>query len=507
MKPWIISVAIVIAVIAVLLFAFLTADDTSDDDIPAGGDYLYAVYTDPIANINVVDVYESHDDGDGPTPMQQRYRSSIGLDGINGNWRFDTETGLGPFNSFYAAINLMDDCEEYRSDDSNEKRLSTSAGRIAYILDPGDLGSTLSGHTFNGRLYNIMLVIPTVYWTSARIVQDVSIGNLVKGLEYNVLFMSSSPGYELPDGTVVEDMIPYAHSASLEEGIADFTSNVYPYLCLGVYESSLTTAEYAVGEGKLVSQSGTVISHAKTVDEYKSYADALTPAASKDLPSAYQQWNFYQWTLYKMMCYTVIGCKNVQIMVGMGYCSDENTSAAITGSTDTVGFVGLAPYTVSESGEVTSEDGRVSGKLFIENGWGSVNEFVGDTFVEGYRADDQHLHAGNYLGGRPMIDSRTQPDTGGIWADVSDSKWIISTGASAMVWDMPFTTERTWHDKDPGYPGDLVNSGSSGVYSLVVGGNWDHGVYDGLAFACGGYAIDYTVDYRGARLAYLLGSE
>lgn len=41
--------------------------------------------------------------------MTQRYRTTASIDGINPYWQFDKDTGKGPFGTFYAAINLMDD--------------------------------------------------------------------------------------------------------------------------------------------------------------------------------------------------------------------------------------------------------------------------------------------------------------------------------------------------------------------------------------------------------------
>ena len=497
-----ISAAIAVSVFAVLLCSFIVSNEHSDDGIPNGEDYLYVMYTDSVANINVIDVYESHYESGSATPLEQRYRTSVGIDGINGFWKFDSN-GLGPFNCFYAAINLLDDCPEYAADDSGEKRLSSSVGRIAYVLDPNDLGSTISGHRYNGELYNIMLVIPTVYWSSAKIVQSESVGNLKEGETYNILFMSSRPTYSLDKDHKMTDMIPYAHSASYETGKTDFSSSVYPYLCIGVYESYVSDSDDIIGEGLLVSQSGRAVSHNKDVDEYKQYADMLTPASTKGLVSDYQLWNFYQWTLCKMMGYTVMGSKNAQVMIGQGF-SDDNTSPARSGSTDDVGFYGNAKSTESESGEITTEGGRVSSKLFIENSWGSLNEFVGDTYVEGFTSDDQRLHAGNYLGGEFLIDSRDLPDTGGVWADISPGKGISAADSRAWVWDIPILTEKGSHPDDPGYPGDAMNGASSGVHSVVTGGNWDHKHNNGLAFACAGYEIDYTAQYRGARLAYLL---
>lgn len=82
---------------------------------------------------------------------------------INDYWQFDTETGLGPFNCYYVAMNLYDGDN---FDDVSQSRLSKDKGAVAYILDPYSLNKTLEGYTFNPMLYNIMMVVPTMYWYS-----------------------------------------------------------------------------------------------------------------------------------------------------------------------------------------------------------------------------------------------------------------------------------------------------------------------------------------------------
>ncbi len=54
-----------------------------------------------------------------------------------------------------------------------------------------------------------------------------------------------------------------------------------------------------------------------------------------------------------MMCYAVMGSKNSQVMVGDGY-TKGNDSPAVTGSTDSLGFYGIADSTKSASGQTSS---------------------------------------------------------------------------------------------------------------------------------------------------------
>ena len=496
-------VGILVAVAAVAAVIMLVDDGTVDDD-----GYLYAVYTDADRNLDVIDVYESHYDGGTATALSQVYRHPDAVDGIDQFWSFDRKTGVGPFNSYYAAINLSSDAGLYLSDDSSERRMSASVGRIAYVLDPFDLSRTLNGHVFSGDLYNVMLMIPTVYWTSEKTIAERTEGNIVEGREYNVLYMSSEPTYKPSGHDTVTGMVAYAHSASTVVGKTDFKTDIYPLLGIGVYESYVTTDSDSVSKGLLVSQSGRVPASGHDVDAFKSFADALTPAQSSGPGSDYQEWNYYQWTLYKMMCYAVMGSKNSQVIVGAGY-TEENPSSAVTGSTDAIGFVGVAESTRTSSGDVQAGVGKTASKLFIENGWGSLNEFLGDAFVAGDGPDSQILYAGNRLGGDDLLTTRHQPSTGLVWANVHASgepqRIIADTSADPSTWDAPLTSDANRDSYfDPRYPGDVTNSAKSGVNSITVGGRWDNTCFAGVAFACAGYDISEANEYRGARLAYLL---
>jgi hypothetical protein len=505
MNPLTIGVA-ALAAVAVIAGAFLLASDHGSE----GEGYLYAIYTDPETNLDIVDVYESHIDGGRATEMCQRYRTSGAPGGINAFWGFDGDTGKGPFGAFYAAVNLAEDCPAYDADDAAEKRRSASPGCVAYILDPDDLGRTLAGHAFDPSLYNVMLVVPTVYWASDRVVAERTEGNLVEGREYNVLYVSSDPSYTPAGHGRIDGMRAYAHSASTVSGKTDFDSNIYPYLGIGVYEG-YATVEGDFAPGVLVSQSGRVPTAGPDVDGFKELVDALVPASGKGLQSAYQQRNYFQWTLCKIMDYAVMGSKNSQVMVGLGY-TGENDSAAVTGSTDRIGFYGEAPSTVSASGQTSSEAGRVSSKLFIENSWGSVNEFVGDAYVAGDSADTMALYAGNFLGGEPLIESRNQPSAGQPWADIykgGDPHRVISAASTgSTTWDTPTASNANAAAySDPAFPGDIVNSSEGGTNSLTAGGRWDNNCYAGTAFICGAYAIDLANEYRGARIAYLMSED
>ena len=130
---------LIACLVAVLALAAAIAVFHDDRQGPDEDGYLYVVYTDAGRNLDVIDVYESHFENGKATALSQKYRTSDSAGGINAFWKFDKDTGKGPFNAFYAAINLLDDFPGYDADDIAEKRMNTSAGTVAYVLDPYDL--------------------------------------------------------------------------------------------------------------------------------------------------------------------------------------------------------------------------------------------------------------------------------------------------------------------------------------------------------------------------------
>jgi hypothetical protein len=280
-----------------------------------------------------------------------------------------------------------------------------------------------------------MLVVPTVYWKSVG----------------TTLYLSSSPSYTAGQ-TTVEGMVAYAHTAT-----SGGVSKVYPYIGIGVYEASVDVG--AEQETRLLSVSGATPKTDVTCDTFKGYADNLTPAAGSD----YQQWNFYQWTLYKMMAYTVMGTKNSQAMLGDGPVS--NSSVSKTGLADAAG-----PYADSTSTYT---------KLLIENPWGSLYQFVGDTCFFG-----RTLQAGNTLGGA-TISNHPQSEVSGDLP--SSDGWISATYSSSAYWDLP----RSVGKSSTGFscPGDRVWS-SFGWCSLCVGGS--DGSSSGVSSLFGNRDLSYS---------------
>ncbi len=432
------AVAIMVLSPAVPAWEEADAADSDDSSVPEPKQYMYAITTDS-KNVNITKVRAS--ENGSALKVISEARTAGGASNISGFWDFDRTTGMGPFNSFYAAINI----EEGSGYDSGERMLSSAVGSVAFVLDPYDLSKTLGGTAFEG-MYNIMLVIPTVYWKATS----------------TTLYLSSSSSYNA-GGSVVKGMTAYAHTATLPDG----STKVFPYIAIGVYEAS-------VSDGKLLSVSGATPACWTTNDGFKLRADALTPAPGSD----YQQWNFYQWTLYKMMAYTVMGTKNSQAMLGDGPVS--NSSVSKTGLADAAG-----PYADSTSTYT---------KLLIENPWGSLYQFVGDTCFFG-----RTLQAGNTLGGA-TISNHPQSEVSGDLP--SSDGWISATYSSSAYWDLP----RSVGKSSTGFscPGDRVWS-SFGWCSLCVGGS--DGSSSGVSSLFGNRDLSYSRSDIGSRLAYVMAAD
>ncbi|AMK13532.1 TIGR02543 family repeat-containing cell surface protein [methanogenic archaeon mixed culture ISO4-G1] len=292
---------------------------------------------------------------------------------LNSYFSFDNVTGIGPFNSFYAAVNIGN-----TQTNGGEHKLSSQSGRIAYILNPDNLKQAIiSTDTPNGAYsgkttdvgyydipaddladYNIMLYIPTVYWHS----------------DSTHLWLSNKPDFfeGIDDGADPSLMEARAH---IVNGV------VKPYLALAVYEG------YVTDDGKLVSQSGKNPTTYKSIGQLRVSANNLNADVQG---GQYMVWNFYQWTLYKMMAYTVIGTKNSQLAIGDGVTRSSTASLRVTGQGDDQGAYWGGVKFNGNSYTGTYANGRSPVKLFLENTWGSLHDLVDDAWLF-----DGQLHAGH----------------------------------------------------------------------------------------------------------------
>lgn len=267
-----------------------------------------------------------------------------GTDGY-GSWKWDLETGLGPFNSFYAAFDI---------DHGNV---------MVAKLNPFDLSKTIDGYDldFTNHRYNIMWVLPTVYWKIGEISVEVpGEGDTTTTVTYPTLTLTN-------DATA--GGVAYAHTIN---------GHTYNYVAYGVYEAYNDTITVD-GTSKTIvtSQTGKTPTYSVSRPNFRNYASNVEMDASLSLteenPAYCLIWNFYQWELYKYCALTMMEDFNAQSTVGNGkvYTSDNNIRYNTTGLTDLMG-----PY-AGTIGDVTqSENDADSVKLFIENAWGSLADFV-----------------------------------------------------------------------------------------------------------------------------------
>lgn len=359
----------------------------------------------------------------------------------------------GPFNTYYVAINLA---SGDNSDDAGETRLSKEKGEVAYILNADNLHQTAKGYTFDPTLYNAMLIIPPVYWYS-----ELDSGSTDTGK----LYMASSPDAFVSMGITADKLKDYAHTYT-SGGVVGHA----PAIAIGVYEGYNDN-------GVLTSQSGRTPTASTSLTDFVSLA---TAGNTDNTYGSYQLWNYYMWTLYRMMGFTVMGNMDSQYMMGQG--PTNMSASSITGLTS--------------SAYEKSVDAQSSVSLFIENTWGSVYELIGDTTINNYV-----LSVGNVAGGSTSTSeiSNTLEET---ITFPSSSDMYGTFNHASDGFGAPLTV------RGEGIAGQAINdrifvSGSSNR-SFSVGGNWSLTVGAGLS--CLDVRSNWTgvSDSVGSRLAYLI---
>lgn len=361
-------------------------------------------------------------------------------DSKNAIWNFNSE-GYGPFNSCYAAVDA-------------------STGQIAYHLEPNNLkrvfGASTDLTTAELSSYNIVWLIPTVYWK-------------VSG---NSLILTN----DIADETGFE---AYMHTTT------NNSTKIWKYVGIGVYEASTETIN---SKTCLMSQSGKTPAANIQISTFNTYR-ANTPGDAII-------WNFYQWTFLKMATYMVGMGKNTQQIWGNGNTSSSSKST--TGLGDT-------------SGSYVSDTTTFS-KVFVENSWGSVREWI-----SGAVASSRALYTVR-TSESSSFSSTTGMDASGISLASSGTgtKWITSTNKNAQYWDFPTSCVSTSNATDTSYPGDGVWSESdSGVTAIIVGNDYTGGTRAGinatmsiLKWAMGQSSADTNRGYStGTRMAYYFDTD
>lgn len=350
-----------------------------------------------------------------------------------------------PFNVFYAALNLSDGAN---TDDAGQTRLSTEKGAIAYVLDPNNLRQTWDGYTFDPTLYNVMLIIPPVYWYSDGT---------------SKLYVASSP--TAFDGLTLKD---YAHTYTSggQTGHTDMIG-------IGVYEA------YNL-DGTMVSQADRTPTANTSLTSFVGLANAGNTDNSN---STYRVWNYFDWTLYKIMCWFIMGNTDSQYMMGAG---PTNMSASpVTG--------------ITTSAIQKSANAQSSVSLLLENTWGSVYEWIGDavnnagTLVAG-NALVQPTTAANVV--NVLEETVTMPTSSGYYNTINTSSDAFGTVA---------TVKSSSGTAGQGI-NDIIYGSSSLSNAVAVGGTRNNRNEAGLSYCSTTNNWASLFPSLGSRLACSMGA-
>lgn len=392
MKTKLFAFLAVALMLALPLAAFVPSAD-ADSDSDDGIDRI-----DDIADLQPIDLPEGFEDGDAM--LLGDTRATGVLEGMYpGSWTWDRTTGIGPYNSFYGAFDI---------DNGNA---------FVGVLDPYDLSKTVSGDDLptEGH-YNIMWIVPTVYWS---VDND---GNLE-------LSNDSSKG------------TAYAHTID---------GHVYRYVAYGVYEG--TPNDDGTSPTILTSESGKLPVNQMSRSQIRSLAQAndVSGLGSEAFPMI---WNFYQWELYKYISFTTIEDFNSQGVVGYGHVYGSN-SIFNSGETDELGpYAGL--YGTS------SYSGTSSVKLFLENTWGGMLEYVdGIIFTN---TSDMYLDSSH----NPSDATSESTYVVHVNYPLPTSGFPTSISTDAVIWGMG--TDTTGGSRSVGLS-DYITTNTVGNRTLTVSG-------------------------------------
>ena len=367
-----------------------------------------------------------------------------------GSWTWNTTTGRGPFNSFYAAFDMQNGNAYYA------------------VLNPYNLTKTITGEDLPAPLtrWNIMWVLPTVY---------------IKSTANSLTLTNDSTA----GGTA------YAHTIN---------GHVYKYVAIGVYEGSTTTLN---NQTVLTSTTGTMPAANATRATFRGYAHNYAMSSTLNESSSYPAysmlWNYDQWQLFKDICFATMEDFNSENTVGNGHAFTNNSTYSYqTGALNTMGPYAGLPAKITD--EVTALSyGSDSVKLFIENAWGGVLDFVDGAVFDG--------RTGVYL------DSSSNPTDAHTGTYVTYHQWptAIQNGYpisiqtdNARVWGFQGSTVG---GSDTTGTADYIWTSADADRVLGVGGGawsgWGNSVRSGVSSSYVPAALSYADASLGARLAFV----
>lgn len=304
-----------------------------------------------------------------------------------------------------------------------------STGKMVCHLDPSNLKKSIDGDSIDGKGYNIMWCIPKIYLKTSD--------------NGSTLTMSSNSS----DGTLAS-----AYTVNRTS---------YNFLGIAVYEATL-------GGSALGTQSGQTPKASTSLADYRTYAHNTKVEGGQAL-----LWNYHMYQLYRMCSLGVM--ENFDSQAQIGYGNASGSSSSKTGGMDSMG-----PYYGTSSASSTGA------KLFIENAWGSLWEYVDDAWWS------NGLYAGQNVNPTSNASDKTKTSvTSGL-----NGYGTYPYSTQLDSWGLPTKT-------GSGGP-DYIYSQSSGS-ALVVGGGWYHGASAGLSYLHNGDGGG--TGNSGSRLSFLFDAD
>lgn len=404
---------VVVAVIAAYLLvgASCAISEGGDEADASTSTYYIKLNIDGTATYSTDGTYYSSKDHIGSS--SNGAYTSIGNTN-SGSWAWGDD-GYGPFNSFYAAFD------------------ATNNNKMVAHLDPDNLSMTVSGKSLSyydsnwKNDYNIMWVIPTVYWYTSG-------GSLI-------LTNDSSRG------------TAYAHTLS---------GHTYSYIAIGVYQGNVTTVS---GKTVLTSMTDKTPTTNLTRSDTRDYASNGGMNVDGNSTGVSSLWNFYQWELYKYCAVSVMGGWDSQSIAGNGVSyksSGQSGIAKTTGATYASG-----PYSGTRGSSTSYCNDSV--KVFIENAWGGVFQYVdGALFEYGSGSDTVYIDTS----AKPS-DSTSGTYVTRVGGISNESGWGDNLSTNVYIWGMPTgkkSSESSSSTKDRFYP---PGDDDDGKYAIRVGGQAD----------------------------------
>lgn len=440
---------VMVIMMAVSAVPVMLQDDGLEAAVGDGGAYSYTITYDPSlmsttsAAISTADMTAISHTGT-PTTL-----SSMN----EGSWTWNATTGLGPFNSFYGAFDIQ------------------NGNRFYAVLNPYDLTETISGQDLPTPLtrWNIMWVLPTVYISSTSTTLTLS--------------NNSSTG------------TAYAHTID---------GHVYKYIAIGVYEGSTQTLG---SDTILTSTTGTMPAANATRAVFRGYAHnysmSTTLNESSSYPAHSMLWNFDQWTLFKDICFATMEDFNSQNHVGNGHVFTNNSTYSYeTGALNNRGPYAGNPAKITDDTTALSY-GSDSVKLYIENAWGGVWDFVDGAVINGTAgvyldnsSNPTDAHTGTYV-------------TYHAWPTAIQSGYPISIqNDTARVWGFQGSTV---DGSDTTGTADYIWTSPDADRTVLVGGltwsGWTASVQYGLSCSSVSATLSYSDATGGSRLAFVFDAD